>query len=289
MGKRFCHKPWGLVLLLLLALGWPQPGALACTLWAAVGSRAEGGGVIVAKNRDMPPKHSQELRLARPWEGFRYFGLYALNRDEPGLKAGINEKGLVIVDAAASCIPKRERKQRPEVRHLNEKILAACADVDAVLRRQLMFLAPAYYLIADPRRAVILEVGLDGARSVKSLDQGVLTHTNHYLDQGLEENNCRVKEGSRVRLERIRELIDRRPRVLTLTDFITMSEDRHDGPDNSIWRKGSTPKKVRTLASWIVQLPPNGPPSLYVKLANPGESPTTHRLKLDASFWGKAQ
>ncbi len=70
-----------LVLPLLLGL---QPEALACTLWAAAGSRVAGGGVLVAKNRDMPPDHRQELRLVRPPEGFRYLGLIAVDCEEPG-------------------------------------------------------------------------------------------------------------------------------------------------------------------------------------------------------------
>ncbi|MEW6386622.1 MAG: carcinine hydrolase/isopenicillin-N N-acyltransferase family protein [Thermodesulfobacteriota bacterium] len=285
--KRFFLKIWAVCLLICFSLVQLHHEARACTLWAAGGSRAEGGGVILAKNRDMPPNHRQELRLVRPPGGYRYFGLFARRGDEAGLRAGVNEKGLVMVDAAASCIPKGERR-RPMVRHLNEKILAACADVDAVLRRQLMFIGPAYYLIADPRRAVILEVGLDGARSVTGFTQGVLAHTNHYLNLGLAENNCKVKPGSQVRLERIRELLDRRPRPLTLEDFIAMSEDRQDGPDHSIWRRGSTRKKTRTLASWIISLPHHGPPSLYVKLANPGEPPVAHRFRLDPAFWSQA-
>jgi hypothetical protein len=90
-----------------------------------------------------------------------------------------------------------------------------------------------------------------------------------------------------VRLERIQRLLAMRPRPLTLADFISFSGDRHDGPDYGIWRSGSTPKKIRTLASWIVRLPANGPPTLYVKLANPGEPPATRRLQLDTSFWEK--
>ncbi len=247
----------------------------------------EGAGVLIAKNRDMPPDHRQELRLVRPPGGFRYFGLFAVDSDEPGVKAGVNEKGLVIVDAAASCIPKWQRDRRPEVEHLNEKLLAACADVDAVLRRQLMFCAPAYYMIADRSNAVILEVALDGKRSIKKITQGALTHTNHYLDENFQDNNQKINPGSQVRLERIQRLLAMRPRPLTLVDFISFSGDGHDGPDYSIWRSGSTPKKIRTLASWIVRLPANGPPTLYVKLANPGEPPATRRLQLDTSFWEK--
>lgn len=275
-----------LVLPLLLGL---QPEALGCTLWAAAGSRVAGGGVLAAKNRDMDPDHRQELRLVRPREGFRYLGLVAVDCEEPGVKAGINEKGLVIMDAAASCIPEAKQDQRPGVEHLNEKILAACADVDAVLRRRLMFLAPAFYLVADRSRAVLLEVSLEGKVSVHSLTQGTLTHTNQYLEAEFQVCNEKVSRSSRVRLERIRSLLSRGPRGLTLQGFIAISGDQHDGPDRSIWRTGSNPEKVRTLASWIVSLPPGGAPLLYVKLANPGEPLTSRQWRLDESFWARAK
>jgi hypothetical protein len=233
----------------------------------------------------MPPDHRQELRLVKPPSGFRYFGLVALDSDEPGVKAGVNEKGLVIVDAAASCIPQCLRDQRPEVEHLNEKLLSACADVDAVLRRQLMFLAPAYYLVADPSQAVILEVALDGSRAVTRITQGTLTHTNHYLNVDFQEDNLKMNPGSPLRLQRIRDLLAGHPQPLTLADFIVFSGDRHDGPDQSIWRRGSTARKIRTLASWIVRLPRDGAPTVYVRLANPGEPPATKQLQLDRTFW----
>jgi isopenicillin-N N-acyltransferase like protein len=278
-----------LVIGIVVLLFRPLPLARGCTLWAAMGSRVAGGGVLIAKNRDMPPDHRQVLRLTRPAEGFRFLGLEAENGAESGVKAGVNEKGLVIVDAAASCLPESRRECRPGVAHLDEKILAACPDVAAVLRRQLMFCAPAYYLVADRSRAVILEVGLDGTRVVTSSTRGSLTHTNHYLNLTLCGDNVKPSRGSLVRLDRIRELLGRHPGPLTPADFVSYSQDCHDGRDNSIWRAGSTPWKIRTLASWIVHLPAAGPPTVYVKLANPGEAPATRTIQLDASFWEKGR
>jgi hypothetical protein len=282
--------PWRLpaiIFVLFLLAGLP-PEALGCTLWAAAGSRVEGGGVLAAKNRDVDPDHRQELRLVRPPGGFRYLGLVALNRKEPGVKVGINEKGLVIADAAASCLPASRHGLRPEVPHLNEELLAACADVNAVLRRKLMFLAPAFYLVADPSRAALLEVSPEGEVAVRCLTQGSLAHTNQYLEGEFQAGNEKVSRSSRVRLARIWTLLAQRPQGLTLQDFIDFSNDRHDGPDRSIWRSGASPRKIRTLASWIVHLPPGEAPRLYLKLANPGEPPVIYRLQLNDSFWARA-
>jgi hypothetical protein len=72
---------------------------------------------------------------------------------------------------------------------------------------------------------------------------------------------------------------------LTMEDFIKFSGDKNDGPDNSIWRTGSTPQKTRTLATWIVEIPKNDVPTLYVKCANPGEEEKTYEVKLEDKLW----
>ena len=63
-----------------------------------------------------------------------------------------------------------------------------------------------------------------------------------------------------------------------------MSADREGGPDNAIWRTGSTPVKERTLSSWIVYSPADGPPELYVKIANPQEEERIQRLNFKDLF-----
>jgi hypothetical protein len=87
---------------LVIALFWiGSRAAESCTLWAAVGEATRGGGSLVVKNRDWRPDHRQEIKRVTPKQGFRYFGLFATGNDEPGLKAGVNEKGLVVVSATA--------------------------------------------------------------------------------------------------------------------------------------------------------------------------------------------
>ena len=59
-----------------------------------------------------------------------------------------------------------------------------------------------------------------------------------------------------------------------------MSTDQSDGPDNSIWRAGSTLEKERTLSTWIAETPLQGYPRIYIKLANPGEESKNIILRL---------
>ena len=73
-------------------------------------------------------------------------------------------------------------------------------------------------------------------------------------------------------------------RLGELERFVAISGDRHDGPDNSLWRSG----REHTLASWIARTPAQGAPTLRVVLANPGEPVLTRQFVLDESFWRSA-
>ena len=49
----------------------------ACTLWAANGTFADGGGTLIVKNRDWKPDQHQDVKFVSPKQGYSYFGLYA--------------------------------------------------------------------------------------------------------------------------------------------------------------------------------------------------------------------
>ncbi|MFB9156794.1 carcinine hydrolase/isopenicillin-N N-acyltransferase family protein [Chromobacterium violaceum] len=84
------------------------PPVDACTLWGAAGT-ASMEGSLLAKNRDWKPDHAQSLRLLHPEHGYAYLGLYADNGSEPGIKAGVNQKGLAVVATEASSLPRALR------------------------------------------------------------------------------------------------------------------------------------------------------------------------------------
>lgn len=255
----------------------------ACTLWAAAGNAVAGGGTMIVKNRDWAPDHQQELRSVSPPKGYRYYGVFAIDGDDRGLKCGVNEKGLVVVNAAASSIPRVERQGMERTRALMAKLLSECDSVEAALAKREQFLGPQFLLLADQRKIAIVEIGPGGKSSVEVKENGILTHTNHYLDPDLAYANKRIGTSSRERLARIQTLTSE-VGPFTLEDFIRMSEDRAGGPDNSIWRTGSMPGKERTMATWLVALLPGKPPELYVRLANPGEVEKIVRLSGSSVF-----
>lgn len=257
----------------------------ACTLWSAVGDRAAHGGSLIAKNRDWNPEPS-EVRFVRPATGFRSLGLFPIHEGKQrGIVAGINEKGLAVVTATASSISQAGREKGGK--GLMRQLLNVFSTVEEVLANSSIFSRthPSMYLLADRRQTAWIEVAPEGKFSYRALRNGVLAHTNHYLDQELIAVNERIDRSSRIRLERIGALLDRRTAPWTLEDFIAFSRDRNDGPDNSLWRTGSNPDGKRTLTSWIVSLPPEAPPEIFVRMANPGEPERTLKVTLDKSTW----
>jgi hypothetical protein len=277
LAKRRRHRwAWGIAF--LLALGAQPSGA--CTLWGAAGDRVAGGGTLIAKNRDWAPNQQHELVILRPAEGHRSVALMALGGDEPGVKAGVNEKGLAIVSATASQVPSAERKSVQQRKGLIHHLLTTCVSVADVLQQLDLMHRPVFYLVADRKEIAVVEVAPDGQLSVRRASSGTLHHTNHYC--AIEPGDSMRKPGasSRQRYGRIEALLNDAPGPFTPEDFIRFSEDRNAGPDNSIWRTGSTPDRHRTLAAWLVTIPASGSPGIYLKTADPGQPERVCRLSV---------
>lgn len=257
----------------------------ACTLWAVTGPGANGG-TIISKNRDWKPDHTQLLKHVRTGRGFAFFGLYAEGNDEPGIKAGINEKGLTIVSASTN-IPRKTLLNQPGKRGIMTMILEKYATIDDLLidaDRVFSSARAGFFLIADRRKALVAEVGLDGKYSLRQVENATTTHTNHYLAPELAAlYNEKIGKSSATRLARINQLLAEASPPFSVAQFVDMSRDRHDGPDDSLWRTG----KSMTLASWIVESPAHGAPRLHVTVANPNEKEVVHDYILDETFWGR--
>jgi hypothetical protein len=283
--KNITPKLSFLPLAVCLLLSFGADPAPACTLFAAAGSRVEGGGTLIAKNRDRPPRLSV-LEVRTPPDGYRYLALVAADLAHKPAVAGINEKGLVVVGATAGSLA---NKDESGAKGLTQTLLKQCATVDEVLARRelLRAAAPVFQALADGRKIAVIEVAPQGRVALKVTDQGTLCHTNHYLDPQFQEYNQKPNISSLIRYCRIDRLLSLQIRPFTLEDFLACSQDRHDGPDNSIWRTGSAAAKARTLATWIVAQLPGAAPHLYIVLANPDEPQKILNLKLEPSLWKK--
>jgi isopenicillin-N N-acyltransferase like protein len=267
------------------------PRVHGCTLWGAVGTSTLHQGTLVAKNRDWEPDHIQSLKVVHPREGFRYVGLFAELGKQPGLKAGINDQGLAVVNATAGSIPRETREAQSDTAGVIRTLLTTFTSVDDALNRKELFARchAVFLILSDKTKIAVVEIGLNGAFSIQTQEAGTVHHTNHYCAASMLRFNQIRGESSLVRYARIQQLLSAKPSPYTLDDFRQMSTDQNSGPDNSIWRLGSTPTKTRTLATWITEIPKEGAPTLYLKIANPAEPTQEQRLTLDPAFWSAAR
>ena len=261
----------------------------ACTLWSASG-QAAGGGTLLAKNRDYSPDSYGRLVLTRPDNGMAYLGYLAQVKGRERLVAGVNEAGLAVVSASASSIPKAERLAPSAVKALLARILTQATSVDEVLSRQDWFAghSPVMYMLADGRKAAWVEVGADGRMAWREADKDTLAHTNHFLSPDLAGQNVKAGQSSHTRLDRITALLAGQ-KTFTLEDFERFSSDRNAGPDNSIFRAGSTPHSTRTMARFMVRDLPGQPPEALVAGFEDPARPWRVRLVLDAAFWAQVR
>lgn len=265
-----------------------SPSAYPCTLWSAADNRVLGGGTLIAKNRDWAPNHPQLLELSSICNsGYRYLGLIAQGNDSPGLKAGVNENGLVVVTASPPSHLEQD-KELKKVHGITRKMLARCKDIQEAISHREWLVGPQFYLLADPKELALIELGLGGEFRVQRIKSGVLFHSNHYADLDLMHLN-RNKAGmsSVLRYKKIQHFMMNKEKF-SLDDFIQVSCSTDTGPDHSLWRTGSKPTSARTLATWIVHQPSGEEAQLYLKMANPGKEIKEYRFKLKDIFTGKA-
>ena len=272
---------WGSLLLFLCAMAVQD--VRACTVWGAAGNRVEGGGVIAAKNRDNTPNLPTVLRLLYPKSGYRVFALFDTEADGY-VTGGINEKGLVVLNAAAGSVSRQKRLVATE--DLTERLLTTFDSVDAVLGQSELFAKshPALYMLADSSKVVSIQVAPGGDTAAHAVKNGTIAFSNHYTDKKVAWANERIGPSSKARLDRIRHLLAGHSSPMTADDFISMSADRSGGPDHALWRTGSTPDKVRTLASVVIFLPKSGPAEVYVRISGPDGTERTHRMTADVIF-----
>ncbi|WP_428563481.1 MAG: C45 family autoproteolytic acyltransferase/hydrolase [Solidesulfovibrio sp. DCME] len=269
--------------LLLGALGCPPGRAAACTLFGLAGpADVAGGGTIIVKNRDWRPDQTQSLSLVTPEDGYRYLGLFAVGGGADGLKAGVNEKGLAAVTATVSSIPREERKAEKGISGILRRLLAQCASVEEAVARADLFAnaKPCFYMLADRHGIARVETAPGGKFAVTRLAAGPLWQTNHYLEPALAADNRRLGASSQARAARIQALLAQVGKPASLDALLAVSRDTAGGPDNGIWRTGSTPTATRTMATFAVALPASGTATLYLRTADPGAPERVLSLKL---------
>lgn len=285
MSNIFINK-FSALLVWLLILSLEGSHARACSLWAAIGDRSKDGGTLVGMTWDTPHGMKGELRLVIPEKGSRYLGLFPLDaKNSNEVVAGINELGLVIITSSADS--KRFKKRLAVSGNLPETILTSFGTVDAFLTNKSLIsrARPSFLIVADRAKIALIQIGTRGKHVVTVTENGLLYQTNHYTQQCLLKENELYIENSTLRLNRLQYLLAVHPRPFSVEDFLSIADDKGNGPDNSIWRIGSMEKKERTLARWVIYLSKNSPPELYFKILNPDANQLAYEIKLDRTFW----
>lgn len=257
--------------------------AHACTLWAAAG-HASTDGTLLVKNRDWAPDHQQSLRLVKG-RGYAFVGLYADGGRAPGIKAGVNQEGLSVVSASASSLARSLRMADSDRHGVMTQILrkyGSVAELEADASHIFSQARPIFLMVADQQRVLQVEVGQDGRFNMQEVRDGSIAHTNHYTTQGVLQDSQKPGDSSQTRLARIQALLAEH-RQHSAAEFAAISKDRHDGPDNSLWRNG----KEYTLASWQIALPKRDSARLHLVLANPGQAQQTLDYRLNRQFWAQ--
>lgn len=283
------------LLLLAAFLLTPSIPAFACTLWSISGERVQGGGTLIAKNRDFTTDMPNHFEVITPQSGYRMFAMVATSAEgKRNLVGGVNEHGLAVVTATVGTIPKQERISRSRAGKLQNPtrtILTRFRNLRELLDspETLRSLYPVFALVADFTGAVMIEASGGDYRTLPVPPKEPGVHTNHPLTQNFPDIwETQAATGSKVRLDRMRGLLDQSSGKLGLEAFTALSLDRDAGPDQSIFRTGSAPGKPRTLGTLSAWLPPAGAPVVFARLTNDGQGVEEKTFTLDAAFWSKA-
>jgi len=295
--RRFRRSLLARITLFLLAAFLLTQGvpAFSCTLWSLSGERVQGGGTLIAKNRDFTTDMPNHFEVITPQSGYRMFAMVATNSEgKRNTVGGVNEHGLAVVTATVGTIPKEERISRSRAGKLqnpSRAILTRFRSLRELLDNPetLRSLYPVFALVADSTGAVMIEASGGDYRILPVSPQEPGVHTNHPLTSDFPDIwETKAAKGSQVRLERMRGLLDQSPGKLGLAAFTALSLDRDGGPDQSIFRTGSAPGRPRTLGTLAAWLPPSGAPVVFTRLTNDGQGVEEKTFTLDAAFWNTA-
>lgn len=247
-----------------MTLFFPMGVVFGCTLFGAQGSRVQDGGAILVKNRDWRPEY-QEMRLVQGTR-YRFYGLYGGTRDTMALKGGVNEKGLAVFSASASVIPASQRTGMGKKTGCIKRMLGTYATVEEALRKTDVWGGPKFFLLADATELAYVEVGKNNQIVVRRQKNGTLAHTNFYLSPAFQQLNLKAGISARHRYARIEASLASQHVPYQLDDLLQYSQDRSDGPDNSIWRVGSRLQGPQTIATFGVWLHAYAKPDVFVRV-----------------------
>lgn len=224
----------------------------SCTLLAAAGNAVEGGGILFGKTNDVKFPYQCKTMLVTD-NGYPYYVLYYNNR-KGKFKAqfGVNKYGLGIGAAGPGHLGMEQRAAMKGLKSGVWNYLGKCKTVDEALKMPQLNTAPANIMLVDSKEIACVETFDDDRQRIIRKTNGVLAHTNHYLDPKLFELSKRaISQSSKNRYDRAVALLNDGRVPLTFNDFVAFVNDP------KIRRYGRVPKTVETNASMVLLILPN--------------------------------
>ena len=215
-----------------------------CTAFAA--TAADGGGAVLAKNRDYRAEHRAIQRVFRhrdpAWGGRTMLCVGSLG--SPGnFSSGINSDGLAVADTASRTPGHQVGRHRY---FLLTRLLARCASVaDALAGIAATAQAGGgLLLLADASgRMAAVELGAPSV-AVEIRQRGRIGRSNHYVGEstaGLNRTDGGAGPGhanSVRRLATLRRLLAAGPESLGVADAAAILAHRGDGGEEPLCRRG---------------------------------------------------
>ena len=224
----------------------------ACTLFAAAGSAVEGGGILFGKTNDVKFPYQCKTMLVTD-NGYPYYVLRYQNRiGKFRGQFGVNKHGLGIGAAGPGHLGMEQRAAMKGLKSGVWNYLGKCKSVDEALKMPQLNTAPANIMLVDSKEIACVETFDDGRQIITRKTNGVLAHTNHYLDPKLFELSKKaISQSSKNRYDRAIALLNDGRVPLTFNDFVAFVNDP------KIRRYGRVPETVETNASMVLRILPN--------------------------------
>jgi isopenicillin-N N-acyltransferase-like protein len=211
----------------------PVGGPDGCTSFAVLPPRSVDGHLLIGQNWDWIPEVQGALLRTREPDG-----LETLSFTEAGIvggKIGMNSAGLgLTINGLLTTSDDWSRRVTPfHVRCydiLRQRSLSAAA---AIVTSQPRACSSNFLLGQAPRSLFDIEGAPDTTREFGP-ENGMLAHTNHFLDPdrlGIEEPHSERRPHSYSRLARMRELLDARQPV-SVGDMQACLRDHDNYPDS---------------------------------------------------------
>ncbi|MEM9242978.1 MAG: carcinine hydrolase/isopenicillin-N N-acyltransferase family protein [Pseudomonadota bacterium] len=267
-----------------LFLSFISINSLACTSIGFAGKAVQGGGTIVAKNRDSSLTGYERLQLFKPKGKHSYIALTytrGLNDNYDYITSGTNDAGLSIManDAATNLLKNEDHIETTTIK----KILTRYKTVDQVMAKAKTLFAnskPAIYLISDAHQVANVQVGDKAQFAIKVTDNSYTWNTNAYYSGNLVAQNRLQWPDIKPRSDKIKQLLKQQSYPITANQTLTILGNQDDGQFDGIQR-------MFTTAKYLIVEQTNQAPHLIVQFTIPTQKFDRYDIVLNKQFFNR--